>query len=83
MAASKMDGIELSKYQKIAEQSRSRAKQLQELKGLPAAGIDVDALSSVVRILIEDIQRDNHVLMKEAEALLKLIDEFDSIINGQ
>jgi hypothetical protein len=74
---------ERSKFQKIAEQSRSRIAQFQELKVVPAARTDPGALSSVARILIEDLQRDNLVLLEEAEALLQLFDEFLAIVNSQ
>jgi len=56
---------------------------LQKLQELPAVNIDLDGLSSVVRILIEDVQRDNLSLLEEAEALLHLFDEFESIVTGQ
>jgi ParB family transcriptional regulator, chromosome partitioning protein len=81
--ASGLLGFELKKYQKVAEQSRKRAEQLQKLQELPAVNIDLDGLSSVVRILIEDVQRDNLSLLEEAEALLHLFDEFESIVTGQ
>jgi len=78
-----MIDVELKKYQKVAEQSRKRSAQLQELQSMPTANINVDTLSSVVRVLIEDVQRDNMVLLEEAEVLLRLFDEFESIVNDQ
>lgn len=79
-AASDLVANELKKYQSVAENSRKREKQLQEL---PVANLDVEALSTVVRTLIEDVKRDNLVLLEEAETLLRLFDEFKSIINDQ
>jgi ParB family transcriptional regulator, chromosome partitioning protein len=79
-AASDLVANELKKYQSVAENSRKREKQLQEL---PVANLDVEALSTVVRTLIEDVKRDNLVLLEEAETLLRLFNEFKSIINDQ
>lgn len=79
-AASDLVANELKKYQSVAENSRKRERQLQEL---PEANLDVEALSTVVRTLIEDVKRDNLVLLEEAETLLRLFDEFESIINDQ
>jgi len=73
----------VAKYQSVAENSRKRVRQIEELPDMPTASSDVEALSSVVRMLIEDVKRDNLVLLEEAETLLRLFDEFESIISGQ
>ncbi|MDD2801425.1 MAG: hypothetical protein PHC94_06005 [Methylobacter sp.] len=73
----------VAKYQSVAENSRKRVRQLEELPDMSTARSDVEALSSVVRMLIEDVKRDNLVLLEEAETLLRLFDEFESIINDQ
>ncbi len=74
---------ELKKYQSVAENSRKRVRQLEELPDMSTASSDVEALSSVVRMLIEDVKRDNLVLLEEAETLLRLFDEFESIISDR
>jgi len=73
----------VAKYQSVAENSRKRVRQIEELPDMPTASSDVEALSSVVRMLIEDVKRDNLALLEEAETLLRLFDEFESIISGQ
>lgn len=73
----------VAKYQSVAENSRKRVRQLEELPDMPTASSDVEALSSVVRMLIEDVKRDNLVLLEEAETLLRLFDEFESIISDR
>lgn len=82
-AASALVANELKKYQSVAENSRKRVRQLEELPDMPTANSDAEALSSVVRMLIEDVKRDNLALLEEAETLLRLFDEFESIIKGQ
>jgi len=82
-AASDLVANELKKYQSVAENSRKRVRQLEALPDMPKASSDVEALSSVVRMLIEDVKRDNLVLLEEAETLLRLFDEFESIISGR
>ncbi|MDP3331685.1 MAG: hypothetical protein Q8Q40_02085 [Methylococcaceae bacterium] len=81
--ASDLVANELKKYQSVAENSRKRVRQIEELPDMPTASSDVEALSSVVRMLIEDVKRDNLVLLEEAETLLRLFDEFESIISGR
>lgn len=81
--ASDLVANELKKYQSVAENSRKRVSHLEELPDMPTANSDVEALSSVVRMLIEDVKRDNLVLLEEAETLLRLFDEFESIISGR
>lgn len=73
----------VAKYQSVAENSRKRVRQIEELPDMPTASSDVEALSSVVRMLIEDVKRDNLVLLEEAETLLRLFDEFESIISDR
>lgn len=79
-SASDFAASELKKYQRVVENSRKRVRQLQEL---PAANLDVEAMSAVVRMLIDDVKRDNLALLEEAESLMRLFDEFESIISGQ
>ncbi|MDO9162404.1 MAG: hypothetical protein Q8N35_07195 [Methylococcaceae bacterium] len=78
--ASDLVANELKKFQSVAENSRKRVRQIEELPNMQAASLDIGALSSVVRVLIEDVKRDNLVLLEEAERLLQLFDEFESII---
>jgi hypothetical protein len=78
--ASDLVANELKKFQNVAENSRKRVRQIEELPNMQAASLDIGALSSVVRVLIEDVKRDNLVLLEEAERLLQLFDEFESII---
>ena len=65
------------KYEIIAGERRWRAAQLAGLHEIPAIVRAVDDRAAVAIALIENIQRENLNPMEEAQALQRLIDEFD------
>ena len=65
------------RYELIAGERRWRATQLAGLPEIPALVRDVDDRSVVAIALIENIQREELTPLEEAQALKRLIDEFD------
>ena len=64
-------------YEIIAGERRWRASQLAGLDEIPAVVRDVDDRTVVAMALIENIQREDLNPLEEAQALQRLIDEFD------
>jgi ParB family chromosome partitioning protein len=65
------------KYELIAGERRWRAAQRAQLSELPAIVKDVPEQSVLAMALIENIQRQELTPLEEAQALGRLIDEFD------
>ena len=65
------------RYELIAGERRWRATQLAGLPEIPALVRDVDDRAVVAIALIENIQREELTPLEEAQALKRLIDEFD------
>jgi len=65
------------RYEIIAGERRWRASQLAGLDEIPAIIRDVPDEAAVAMALIENIQRENLNPLEEANALKRLIDEFD------
>ncbi len=65
------------RYEIIAGERRWRAAQLAGLHEIPAVVRDVPDQAAMAIALIENIQRENLNPMEEAQALKRLIDEFD------
>ncbi|OHX34224.1 chromosome partitioning protein ParB [Methylomonas sp. LWB] len=70
----KTDG---EKYEIIAGERRWRAAQLAELAEVPVIVKDIDDRSVMAVALIENIQREDLNALEEAEALHRLLDEFE------
>lgn len=70
----KTDG---DKYEIIAGERRWRAAQLAELAEVPVIVKDIDDRSVMAVALIENIQREDLNALEEAEALHRLLDEFE------
>lgn len=64
-------------YEIIAGERRWRASQLAGLSEVPVVVRDVDDRTVVAMALIENIQREDLNPLEEAQALQRLIDEFD------
>jgi ParB family transcriptional regulator, chromosome partitioning protein len=64
-------------YEIIAGERRWRASQQAELKEIPVVIREVDDRTVVAMALIENIQREDLNPLEEAQALQRLIDEFD------
>ena len=64
-------------YEIIAGERRWRASQLAGLREIPAVVREVDDRTVVAMALIENIQREDLNPLEEAQALQRLIDEFD------
>ena len=64
------------RYEIIAGERRWRAAQLAGLQDIPAIVRDVPDAAAIAMALIENIQRENLSPMEEANALQRLIDEF-------
>jgi len=64
------------RYEIIAGERRWRAAQLAGLQDIPAIVRDVPDSAAIAMALIENIQRENLSPMEEANALQRLIDEF-------
>jgi len=64
-------------YEIIAGERRWRAAQLAGLSEIPAVVREVDDRTVVAMALIENIQREDLNPLEEAQALQRLIDEFD------
>ena len=65
------------RYEIIAGERRWRAAQLAGLQDIPAVVRDVPDRAAIAMALIENIQRENLNPMEEAQALQRLIDEFE------
>jgi ParB family chromosome partitioning protein len=65
------------KYEIIAGERRWRAAQLAELSNVPVIVKDMDDRSVMAVALIENIQREDLNALEEAEALHRLLDEFE------
>ena len=68
---------ETQRYEIIAGERRWRAAQLAGLQEIPAVIRDVEDDAAIAMALIENIQRENLNPLEEANALERLIDEFD------
>ena len=66
-----------NKYEIIAGERRWRAGQLAGLAEVPVLIKDIDDRTAIAIALIENIQREDLNPLEEAEAYLKLIEEFD------
>ncbi|MGD8569215.1 MAG: ParB/RepB/Spo0J family partition protein [Gammaproteobacteria bacterium] len=69
--------VEGGKYEIVAGERRWRAAQLAELHDIPAVIRDVPDEAAIAMALIENIQRENLNPIEEANALQRLIDEFE------
>lgn len=69
--------IDQNKYEIIAGERRWRAAQLAGLREVPTVVRDISDDSAVAMALIENIQREDLNSIEEAEALQRLIDEFE------
>lgn len=69
--------IEDEKYEIIAGERRWRASQLAELQEVPCLVKEVPDEAAVAIALIENIQREDLNAMEEAQALHRLMDEFE------
>ncbi|MEN8107322.1 MAG: ParB/RepB/Spo0J family partition protein [Pseudomonadota bacterium] len=65
------------RYELIAGERRWRASQLAGLHDIPAVVREVDDRGAIAIALIENIQRENLNPMEEANALKRLVDEFE------
>ncbi len=65
------------RFEIIAGERRWRASQLAGLEDIPAVVREVDDRTVVAMALIENIQREDLNPLEEAQALQRLIDEFD------
>ena len=74
--------IEAGRYEIIAGERRWRAAQLAELHVIPAVIRDVSDRAAIAMALIENIQRENLNPLEEAQALKRLIEEFE-MTHGQ
>ena len=64
-------------YELVAGERRWRAAQLAGLQKVPAVIRELDAKAAAAIALIENIQREDLNPLEEAQALLRLIEEFD------
>ncbi len=64
-------------FELIAGERRWRAAQIAGLQKIPAVIRDIDGKSAAAIALIENIQREDLNPLEEAQALMRLIDEFD------
>jgi len=69
--------IEQDKYEIIAGERRWRAAQLAGLHQVPVVVKDIDDRAAMAIALIENIQREDLNPLEEAEALRRLLDEFE------
>ncbi|MBS3965032.1 MAG: ParB/RepB/Spo0J family partition protein [Methylomonas sp.] len=69
--------IDDERYEIIAGERRWRAAQLAELADVPVLVMDIDDRSVMAVALIENIQREDLNALEEAEALHRLLDEFE------
>lgn len=66
-----------SRYELIAGERRWRAAQIAGLQKIPVVIRDIDRQAAAAIALIENIQREDLNPLEEAEALKRLIEEFD------
>ena len=66
-----------SNYELVAGERRWRAAQLAGLQKIPAVVRELDARAAAAIALIENIQREDLNPLEEAQAFLRLIEEFD------
>ncbi|MFZ2313561.1 MAG: ParB/RepB/Spo0J family partition protein, partial [Methylobacter sp.] len=69
--------IGLEKYEIIAGERRWRASQLAGLQQVPVVIKEIDDRSAMAVALIENIQREDLNPLEEAEALRRLLEEFE------
>jgi len=69
--------LSAGRYEIIAGERRWRAAQMAGLHEIPALVRDVPDRAAIAMALIENIQRENLNPLEEANALQRLIDEFD------
>jgi len=69
--------ISLEKYEIVAGERRWRAAQLAGLQQVPVVVKEIDDRTAMAIALIENIQREDLNPLEEAEALKRLLDEFD------
>ncbi len=69
--------ITKDKYEIIAGERRWRAAQLAALQEIPVVIKEIDDRSAMAIALIENIQREDLNALEEAEALRRLLDEFE------
>ncbi len=65
------------RYEIIAGERRWRAAQLASLQEIPVVIKEIDDRAAMAIALIENIQREDLNALEEAEALKRLVDEFD------
>ena len=65
------------RYELVAGERRWRAAQLAGLQKIPAVVRELDARSTAAIALIENIQREDLNPLEQAQAFLRLIEEFD------
>ncbi|MGZ8097185.1 MAG: ParB/RepB/Spo0J family partition protein [Methylosarcina sp.] len=68
--------IDLEKYEIVAGERRWRAAQLAGLQQIPVVIKEIDDRTAMAVALIENIQREDLNPLEEAEALRRLLDEF-------
>jgi ParB family transcriptional regulator, chromosome partitioning protein len=69
--------LDSEKYEIVAGERRWRAAQLAGLHEVPVVIKDIDDRTAMAVALIENIQREDLNPLEEAEALARLLDEFD------
>ncbi|MFU8788535.1 MAG: ParB/RepB/Spo0J family partition protein [Methylobacter sp.] len=69
--------ISVDKYEIVAGERRWRAAQLAGLQQVPVVIKDIDDRTAMAIALIENIQREDLNPLEEADALRRLLDEFD------
>jgi ParB family chromosome partitioning protein len=69
--------LESKKYEIVAGERRWRAAQLAGLHEVPVVVKEIDDRTAMAVALIENIQREDLNPLEEAEALARLLDEFD------
>ena len=69
--------IDAEKYEIVAGERRWRAAQLAGLQEVPVVIRDINDRAAIAQTLIENIQREDLNPLEEAEALKRLLDEFD------
>lgn len=69
--------IALEKYEIVAGERRWRAAQLAGLQQVPVVVKDIDDRAAMAIALIENIQREDLNPLEEADALRRLLDEFE------
>ncbi|WP_374086552.1 ParB/RepB/Spo0J family partition protein [Methylomicrobium lacus] len=69
--------LDSEKYEIVAGERRWRAAQLAGLHEVPVVVKDIDDRTAMAVALIENIQREDLNPLEEAEALARLLDEFD------